>query len=140
MTNGKATLTEKDVRKFAKEHGLPAEYARPFFSGLQRSSGSKQIDFHVFSKFVIAREQALRKVFDTLDKGAAPSMTCRAATLRPVSHSALRLCTQQRQPIARRDAHQPAASLTPPLPPPPAVAQARAASYLLKRCASACGT
>ena len=73
MAQGKETLLERDVRRFAKENGFPQDYVQPFYKSLQQSlpawdSGHDGVGFRVFRKYVMAREQALHRVFDALDR------------------------------------------------------------------------
>jgi hypothetical protein len=76
MAQGKDTLSEHDVRAFAKAQALPNDYVQPFYNSLMKASGmstqDKGVSYTVFSRYVNAREGALRKVFDALDTSALP--------------------------------------------------------------------
>jgi len=69
-------VTEADIQRYAEENGLPMEYVAPFFAGLV-AEGSPlaammaSVPFHTFSRYVGAREEALRRIFSTIDTGAA---------------------------------------------------------------------
>ena len=68
-------MTEGDVQRFAATNGLPQDYVQPFFSGMSAQASRTgnvqqgQVPYHVFHSFVSSRERALRRIFDTLDKG-----------------------------------------------------------------------
>ena len=64
-------MNEHDVREFARRNGLPEAYVAPFYATLRKTAASTEhgVGFEVFNRYVSAREQALRKVFDTLDTG-----------------------------------------------------------------------
>lgn len=70
-------MTEQDVKKFAQANGLPVDYVKPFFANLSSYSRfghsiSKEVPYEVFHRYVVARETALKRIFDKLDASASP--------------------------------------------------------------------
>lgn len=78
VSEGKSRFTVGDLRRFARRHGLPEDYASPFFESLVAGQGGSartpEVDYATFTKQVQAREAALRRVFDALDEGALDSL------------------------------------------------------------------
>lgn len=73
MSRGKTRVTERDVRLFARSHGLPEDYAASFYASMQKSAEhgqTKGIPFQTFDRFVNSREEALHRTFDILDARA----------------------------------------------------------------------
>ena len=68
-------VTEADIIRYAEERGLPVGYASPFFQAMRKLNGplaamTSSVPYEVFSRYVGAREIALKRSFDKLDKGA----------------------------------------------------------------------
>lgn len=80
ISAGRENLTEQDVKKFAQANGLPVDYVKPFFSSLSSysrfgQSASKEVPYEVFHRYVVARETALKRIFDKLDASASSSLS-----------------------------------------------------------------
>jgi solute carrier family 25 (mitochondrial phosphate transporter), member 23/24/25/41 len=80
LSKGKDFVEETDVRDFAKRNNLPEAYVNSFYANLRKSATlhERGVTFDVFKRFVSSREQALRRVFDTLDAGALAMVLAKA--------------------------------------------------------------